>query len=73
MTLKIRDMVMTSDVTGARAELVADDGRGVWIVSTCPGRLFDRNQAISAMRIEEEKIRPEPDQVLIASLGSELR
>jgi hypothetical protein len=36
------------------------------------GRLLDRDQAISAMTIEEEKSRPAPDQALIARLESEL-
>jgi hypothetical protein len=36
------------------------------------GRLFDRDQAITAMTIAEELERPNPDQALIKSLESEL-
>ena len=77
MSLAITDTMITSDVTAAFAVFrpyAAIDGRcGAWVMSTRSGRLFDRCQAISAMTIEEEKARPEPDQALIASLESELR
>jgi len=36
-------------------------------------RLLDRNQAITAMTIEEEQTRPEPDRALIESLAGELQ
>ena len=34
-------------------EDAAGDGRGVWAVSGWPGRLFTRNQAITAMVLAE--------------------
>jgi hypothetical protein len=34
-------------------EHAPDEGRGVWIVSGRPGRLFTRNQAITAMVLAE--------------------
>lgn len=79
MALTITDTRITSDLTDARAAFIAPrahvpaDGDGVWVVSTRGERLFDRNQAISAMTIEEEKASPEPNRLLIESLESELR
>jgi hypothetical protein len=77
MALTITDTEITSDLTGARAEYrphASADGNGAWVVYPSPwaARLFDRNQAITAMTIAEERARPEPDQALIASLESEL-
>jgi hypothetical protein len=60
VTLTIADTLITSDVTDARAELrpdaTADRGRyggNAWVVSWIPERLFDRNQAITAMTLAE--------------------
>jgi hypothetical protein len=77
MALTITDTKITSDAVPAYAEFrrhAAADGNGAWVVYLSPyaGRLFDRNQAISAMTVEEEKAGPAPDQALIASLKSEL-
>lgn len=68
MALTITDTTITSDEVG-------ETGRqedGLWYVTGYPGRAFDRNQAISAMTIAEERSRPEPNRLLIASLKSEL-
>lgn len=46
-----------------------------WYVSEYPGptgRTFNRNQAITAMTLAEERARPNPDTVLISSLEDEL-
>jgi hypothetical protein len=75
MALTITDTYISSDLTEAYAEFrphAAANGHGAWVVLGRHGRLFDRNQAISAMTIEEEKVRPEPNQALIDSLESEL-
>jgi hypothetical protein len=84
MSLTITDQRITSDEVDAVAEFrphAAADGKGAWVVFHAHhgdlglfhgGRLFDRNQAISAMTLEEELARPHPDQALIASLESEL-
>jgi hypothetical protein len=76
MALTITDALMTSDLTDAEAEFrlhAAADGSGAWVVSSRPARLFDRNQAVSALTIEKEKTRTAPDQAPIKSLESELR
>ncbi|MGW3351266.1 hypothetical protein ACWDA3_48895 [Nonomuraea rubra] len=49
MTLNITDTHMTSDDCPNVAELLADG----WTVTGYPGRLFDRNQAITAMLLAE--------------------
>jgi hypothetical protein len=75
MTLTITDTRITSDEVTAYAEFrqhAAANGHGGWVLSTRGTRLFNRNQAISAMTIEEEKTKPLPNQALIASLESEL-
>jgi hypothetical protein len=78
MALTITETEITSDEIGAYArwsQHAAADGSGAWVVygdGRWDGRLFDRNQAISAMTLEEEKASPAPDQALIASLESEL-
>jgi hypothetical protein len=77
MALRITDTEITSDEIGTRAAFrqhAAADGNGAWVVYAVPyaGRLFDRNQAITAMTIAEEKARPAPNQALIASLQAEL-
>ncbi len=39
--------------TARYCQHTADDGRGAWIVSGRSGRLFTRNQAITAMVLAE--------------------
>lgn len=78
MTLTITDTEITSDLTSARAEFrphASADGSGAWVVYGSPwaARLFDRNQAITAMTIAEEQTRAEPNRALIESLTGELR
>jgi hypothetical protein len=59
MSTKINDESMSREIDGrviATAELrerAAADGRGAWVVSCHPGRLFTRNQAIRAMVLAE--------------------
>jgi hypothetical protein len=59
MSTKINDDSMSLEIDGrviATAELrdhAAADGQGAWTVSSYPGRLFTRNQAITAMVLAE--------------------
>jgi hypothetical protein len=59
MSAKINDGSMSLEIDGhviATAELrdhAAADGQGAWAVSSYPGRLFTRNQAITAMVLAE--------------------
>jgi len=59
MSTKINDDSMSLEIDGrviASAEFrehAAADGHGAWIVSCHPGRLFTRNQAITAMVLVE--------------------
>ena len=78
MALTITDSTITSDLADAYAEYRPDasaDDRGAWVIYRSPwaARLLDRNQAITAMTIEEEQTRPEPDRALIESLAGELQ
>ena len=50
MSLKIDGQVIA---TAKFSESAAADGRGAWIVPSYPGRLFTRNQAITAMVLAE--------------------
>lgn len=52
MTLHITDDAITSDETRHTARLLPL-GRGAWEVSWLPGRLLDRNTAITAMTLGE--------------------
>ncbi len=59
MSTKINDESMFLEIDGrviATAQFrenAAADGHGAWIVSCHPGRLFTRNQAITAMVLAE--------------------
>ena len=59
MAARIEDRFMSAGYDGrvvatARyCEHAVDDGRGVWTVSGWAGRLFTRNQAITAMVLAE--------------------
>ena len=59
MAARIEDHYMTAEFDGrvvatARySSHVAADGQGAWIVSGLPRRLFNRNQAITAMVLAE--------------------
>ena len=50
MILTIDDRVI---VTARFSKDAAADGNGAWIVSTHPGRLFYRDQAITALTLAE--------------------
>lgn len=69
MALEIGDTAITSDEVDATAHC----DNGFWYVTCWPGRVFGRDQAISAMTIAEELARPEPNRLLVESLESELR
>lgn len=69
MSLTITDTAITSDITSVEAHPGLS---GKWTVTGYPGRRFDRNQAITAMTIAEERARPNPNRALIDSLESEL-
>ena len=59
MAARIDDDFMTAEhdgrviATARYCKDAVDDGRGVWAVSGRPGRLFTRNQAITAMVLPE--------------------
>ena len=59
MSTEINDGSMSLEIGGrviATAELrerAAADGHGAWVVSCHPGRLFTRDQAITAMVLAE--------------------
>ena len=50
MSLKIDNRVI---VTADLRDPVAAGGLGAWIVSSYPGRLFTRNQTVTAMALAE--------------------
>lgn len=54
-SIEITDTSMVS-TTGHTATLdwgAAADGHGAWVVSWCPRRRFDRNQAVTALTLAE--------------------
>jgi hypothetical protein len=59
MSTKINDDSMALEIDGRVIttadfrEHAAADGHGAWVVSCHPGRLFTRNQAITAMVLAE--------------------
>ena len=52
MTLTINDTTMTSDQTAHTAQL-ASGSQHFWEVSWLPGRILDRNSAITAMTLAD--------------------
>jgi hypothetical protein len=73
MAARIDDGFMTAEhggrviVTGRYCEHAPDDGRGVWDVYGLPGRLFIRNQAITAMVLVERLARVEASSLTAAA------
>jgi hypothetical protein len=59
MAIRIEDNFMSAEhdrrviATARYSEHAAADSQGAWIVSDRPGRLFTRNQAITAMVLAE--------------------
>ena len=59
MAARIEDHFMTAEhdgriiATARYSSHAAADGRGAWMVSDHPSRLFNRNQAITAMVLAE--------------------
>lgn len=78
MSLKITEDMVTSDET-AQYAIRREDGSGWVVTSRDPDRRFDRNQAITALILEEERNRrppyadPEAYAAYVESLESELR
>jgi hypothetical protein len=50
MSLEVNGRIVA---TAAFCQHAAADGHGAWIVSDRPGRLFSRNQAITALTVTE--------------------
>ena len=80
MAIRIEDNCMTLAVDGhvvatARfSQHAAADSRGAWIVSTHPARLFNRDQAITALTVAELlEIGRSDDDPLVTALREELR
>jgi hypothetical protein len=66
MSTKINNNSMSLEIggrviaTGEFSEHAAADGSGAWIVSCQPGRMFNRNQAITAMVLAERHGEDDP-------------
>jgi hypothetical protein len=80
MSLRIDDDIMALEVDGevvatARfSQHAAADGRGAWIVSDRPSRLFNRNQAITALTVTELlEIGHRSDHPLVLAFEEELQ
>jgi hypothetical protein len=80
MSLRIENNSMSLEVDGRVvatawfSEHAAADGRGAWIVSDRPRRLFSRNQAITALTITELlEIGHGADHPLVLAFEQELR
>jgi hypothetical protein len=80
MSLRIENNSMSLEVDGrivatARfSEHTAADGQGAWIVSDRSGRLFSRNQAITALTVTELlEIGHRADHPLVLAFEEELR
>jgi hypothetical protein len=58
MTLTINDTTMTSDQTGHTARLTSGNPH-LWQVSWLPGRVLDRNSAITAMVLADHAREPD--------------
>ncbi|MFF3442113.1 hypothetical protein [Streptosporangium sp. NPDC002721] len=62
MSLRITATTMTEEASGHRAHRAADGG---WIVTGHPGRIFTRDQAITALTIAEVlALAPPPEDPL---------
>jgi hypothetical protein len=80
MALRIDMHFMALEVSGQEvataqfAQHAAADGQGAWIVSDRPGRLFTRDQAITALTVTELlEIGHSPDHPLVLAFEEELR
>jgi hypothetical protein len=71
MSLEVADQVVA---TARFSHQAAADGQGAWIVSDRPGRLFTRDQAITALTVTELlAIGHSPDHGLVLAFEEELR
>jgi hypothetical protein len=71
MSLEVADQVVA---TAQFSQHAAGDGQGAWIVSDRPGRLFTRDQAITALTVTELlAIGRSPDHGLVLAFEEELR
>ena len=80
MSLRIGDDIMSLEVDGeiiatARfAQHAAADGLGAWIISDRPGRLFGRDQAITALAVTElHEIGHRSGYLLVLAFEAELQ
>jgi hypothetical protein len=80
MAIRINDDLMSLEIGGrviatARfSQHAAADGHGAWIVSSCSGRLFTRNQAVTALTVTELLENGYTgDDPLVVALQDELR
>jgi hypothetical protein len=72
MMLEIGDRVVAAVDRFSPHE--ASNGHGAWVVSTCPARLLDRDQAITALTVAELLETGYPDgHPLVVALQEELR
>jgi hypothetical protein len=79
MAIRIDDSYMSAEVAGrvvatARfSRYTAADGNGAWIVSWCTNRLFNRDEAITALTVAELlAIGYADDDSVVVSLREEL-
>jgi hypothetical protein len=80
MALEINDDFMVLRINGAViasarfSQHAAADGHGAWTVSSLPGRLLTRNQAITALTVTELlETGHANDEPLVMALREELR
>jgi hypothetical protein len=71
MALEVSGQVIA---TARFSQDAAADGQGAWIVSDRPGRLFTRDQSITALTVTELlAIGHRPDHGLVLAFEEELR
>lgn len=66
-------IITNTQISSSEVGVTASYRDGFWHVTSHPGRAFDRNQAITALTLAEERAKTRPNEVLIASLEGELR
>jgi hypothetical protein len=75
VALRITDERMVSDTTYHTAEWRPDaaaDGTGAWVSSRVPGRLLDRNAAVTALTLAEFEATGQGDSPHAAGWRAEL-
>ena len=66
MTLELTNWLITSDITPETARYVPTVDGDSWLLSWLPGRILTRDQAISAMVLDETLSDPNPEDYVIA-------